>query len=81
MAKILPQPGISQIELYQGGSSHIEGVSNVVKLSSNENPFGPSETAIAVFGVALSIYIGTPRQIMRVYARRSPPNMIWIPSA
>ena len=25
MAKILPQPGISQIELYQGGSSHIEG--------------------------------------------------------
>ena len=46
MAKILPQPGISQIELYQGGSSHIEGVSNVVKLSSNENPFGPSDAVI-----------------------------------
>ena len=49
MAKILPQPGISQIELYQGGSSHIEGVSNVVKLSSNENPFGPSDAAIEAF--------------------------------
>ena len=49
MAKILPQPGISQIELYQCGSSHIEGVSNVVKLSSNENPFGPSDAAIEAF--------------------------------
>ena len=49
MAKILPQPGISQIALYQGGSSHIEGVSNVVKLSSNENPFGPSDAAIEAF--------------------------------
>lgn len=46
MAKIVPQPGISEIALYQGGASQIEGVQNVVKLSSNENPFGPSPKAI-----------------------------------
>lgn len=42
MTKITPQPGIMDIALYVGGKSHVEGVSNVVKLSSNENPFGPS---------------------------------------
>ena len=81
MAKILPQPGISQIELYQGGSSHIEGVSNVVKLSSNENPFGASDAAIEAFRRTSFELHRTPRQIMRAYARRSPQNMIWIPSA
>ncbi|MCL3881842.1 histidinol-phosphate transaminase [Marivita sp. GX14005] len=45
MTKITPQPGIMDIALYVAGSSHIDGVSNVVKLSSNENPFGPSPTA------------------------------------
>lgn len=46
MVKITPQPGILDIALYQGGASSVEGVSNVVKLSSNENPFGPSPKAI-----------------------------------
>ena len=46
MAKITPQPKIMEIALYQGGASHVEGVSNVIKLSSNENPFGPSPKAI-----------------------------------
>ena len=45
MTQILPQPGIMDIALYVGGKSHVEGVSNVVKLSSNENPFGPSPSA------------------------------------
>lgn len=45
MTKITPQPGIMQIALYQGGASSIEGIANVTKLSSNENPFGPSEAA------------------------------------
>jgi histidinol-phosphate aminotransferase len=49
MTKIMPQPGIMDIELYQGGASHVEGLSNVVKLSSNENPFGPSEAAKEAF--------------------------------
>lgn len=46
MSKITPQPGISDIDLYQGGASSVEGQSNVLKLSSNENPFGPSPKAI-----------------------------------
>ena len=45
MTKITPQPGILEIALYQGGASSVEGISNVTKLSSNENPFGPSEAA------------------------------------
>ncbi len=49
MNTIMPQPGILDIAPYVGGSSHVEGVSNVVKLSSNENPFGPSEAAKDAF--------------------------------
>ena len=45
MNEITPQPGIMDIALYTGGKSTVEGVSNVVKLSSNENPFGPSPAA------------------------------------
>ncbi|MBY6003844.1 histidinol-phosphate transaminase [Salipiger bermudensis] len=45
MAGIEPQPGIMEIALYEGGKSSVAGVSNVVKLSSNENPFGPSPAA------------------------------------
>jgi histidinol-phosphate aminotransferase len=45
MTKIEAQPGIMDIALYVGGKSHVEGVSNVIKLSSNENPFGPSPAA------------------------------------
>jgi histidinol-phosphate aminotransferase len=46
MIKITPQPGIMDIALYQGGQSHVAGVEHVIKLSSNENPFGPSPKAI-----------------------------------
>ncbi|MDO5621110.1 MAG: histidinol-phosphate transaminase [Paracoccus sp. (in: a-proteobacteria)] len=42
---IQPQPGIMEIALYQGGAAKVAGVDNVVKLSSNENPFGPSDKA------------------------------------
>lgn len=44
-AKIKPQPGILDIALYKGGDSSVEGISNVLKLSSNENPLGPSDAA------------------------------------
>jgi histidinol-phosphate aminotransferase len=46
---IRPQPGILDISLYEGGKSHVAGMSNPLKLSSNENPFGPSEKAREVF--------------------------------
>ncbi len=46
---ITPQPGIMDITLYQGGASEVAGVENVVKLSSNENPLGPSDAVIKAF--------------------------------
>ena len=45
MGRVTPQPGIMNISLYEGGDSKIEGANRVTKLSSNENPFGPSEAA------------------------------------
>ncbi len=45
MTRILPQPGILDIALYEGGASHLEGKANVLKLSSNENPLGAPESA------------------------------------
>ena len=49
MSDIKPQPGILEIAPYVGGASKIEGVTDVVKLSSNENPFGPSDKAVEAF--------------------------------
>ena len=46
---IRPQPGILDIALYEGGKAHVAGVANAVKLSSNENPFGPSGKAKEAF--------------------------------
>ncbi|MBX7249924.1 MAG: histidinol-phosphate transaminase [Caulobacteraceae bacterium] len=40
-----PKPGILTIAPYVGGKSKIEGVSEPIKLSSNENPLGCSEQA------------------------------------
>ena len=47
--EICPQPGIMDIALYEGGAAHVAGVANAVKLSSNENPFGPSDKAKEAF--------------------------------
>ena len=49
MNEIKPQPGIMDIAPYKGGSSHVEGVDEIIKLSSNENPLGPSPAAKAAF--------------------------------
>lgn len=49
---IHPKPGILDIALYVGGASHLDGQSSVLKLSSNENPFGPSEAAMQAFARA-----------------------------
>lgn len=46
---IRPQPGILDISLYEGGAGHVPGLANAVKLSSNENPFGPSDRAKEAF--------------------------------
>ncbi len=47
MTQIIPQPGILDIALYQGGASKLSGHAEPLKLSANENPFGPSPKAIA----------------------------------
>ncbi|WP_293576121.1 histidinol-phosphate transaminase [Phaeobacter sp.] len=54
MTHIAPQPGIMDIALYEGGAAHVKGVSNVTKLSSNENPLGPSPMAIDAMQAAVA---------------------------
>ncbi len=65
---ITPQPGIMDIALYQGGASTVEGVADVVKLSSNENPFGPSPRASDAFRQSageLHVYPSTQHERLR----------------
>ncbi|WP_415183390.1 histidinol-phosphate transaminase [Phaeovulum sp.] len=50
---IKPQPGIMDIALYEGGAAHVAGLTDAVKLSSNENPFGPSDRAKEAFSRAV----------------------------
>jgi histidinol-phosphate aminotransferase len=52
MGRIAPQPGIMEIALYEGGASHLPGRAEVLKLSSNENPAGPPESARAALVAA-----------------------------
>ena len=47
--QIRPQPGILDIALYEGGKASVAGATNVVKLSSNENPFSCSDRAKDAF--------------------------------
>lgn len=44
-----PKPGITDILPYTPGKSKADGATRVIKLSSNENPWGPSPKAIAAF--------------------------------
>lgn len=41
-----PQPGILEIAPYKGGAAQLDGHANILKLSSNENPFGPPPSAV-----------------------------------
>ena len=59
MVNIKPRPGIMKIDLYEGGASQLEGQVEAVKLSSNENPYGPSPKAVDAYfksGKALHRY-------------------------
>ncbi len=49
MTAIRPQPGILEIEPYIGGAATVDGVTEVVKLSSNENPYGPGDAALEAY--------------------------------
>ncbi|MGZ9811192.1 histidinol-phosphate transaminase [Pseudoroseicyclus sp. H15] len=63
-----PQPGLMEIALYQGGQSAIAGRSDVLKLSSNENPLGPppsAQQAIAAAAARAHIYPPTDHAALR----------------
>jgi histidinol-phosphate aminotransferase len=47
--KLHIQPGIMGVKPYVGGVSKIAGNANAIKLSSNENPLGPSPKALAAY--------------------------------
>ncbi|MBX9727034.1 MAG: histidinol-phosphate transaminase [Rickettsiales bacterium] len=44
-----PKADIMNISPYVGGKSKADGATRVIKLSSNENPWGPSPKAVAAF--------------------------------
>lgn len=52
MTRPVPQPGIMDIAPYQAGKSHVDGQVEVIKLSSNENPQGPSPKALEALHAA-----------------------------
>ena len=65
---VTPQPGIMDIALYQGGAASVEGVADVVKLSSNENLYGPSPRASDAFRQSageLHVYPSTQHERLR----------------
>ncbi|MEM7718971.1 MAG: histidinol-phosphate transaminase [Pseudomonadota bacterium] len=49
---ISPKPGVDRIELYVGGESHLAGRTDVLKLSSNENPHGFPKSASKALAAA-----------------------------
>lgn len=69
-ATIKPQPGILDISPYVSGDSALAGSTKnqVIKLSSNENPYGPSPLAKAAFRAAsetLQTYPSTDHTSLR----------------
>lgn len=49
MAGPTPHPWVNNLDVYVGGKSRAAGVERVIKLSSNESPFGPSPKALAAY--------------------------------
>jgi histidinol-phosphate aminotransferase len=50
--RVEPRPSIRSVEPYVGGESKLPGVNRVLKLSSNEGPFGPPPSAIEAMRAA-----------------------------
>ena len=48
---LTPRPGILEVAPYVGGEASISGVSQVMRLASNENPLGASPRAIGAYSV------------------------------
>lgn len=61
MTQLIPNPGIMDIALYQGGQSALAGHAHPLKLSSNENPLGPPRSAVeAMAGAASCAHLYPP---------------------
>ncbi|HLG87826.1 MAG TPA: histidinol-phosphate transaminase [Alphaproteobacteria bacterium] len=48
----VPQPGILEISPYVGGESKVQGIARPARLASNENPLGPSASAMKAYSAA-----------------------------
>ena len=53
MDKPVPNNFLNDLKPYKGGASSVNGVEKIFKLSSNENPFGPSESVINAYNEAI----------------------------
>ena len=53
MNKPIPNNFLNDLKPYKGGARSINGVDKIFKLSSNENPFGPSESVINAYNEAV----------------------------
>lgn len=75
----VPRDGILEIDLYVPGGSKAAPGKKLVKLSSNETPFGPSPKALAAFadvGKALELYPdGSATVLRRAIAERHGLDM------
>ncbi|WP_424927082.1 histidinol-phosphate transaminase [Amaricoccus tamworthensis] len=68
LTQIEPQPGIMEITPYKGGDAKLDGHEHVLKLSSNENPFGPSQKAVEAVqrsAPTLNLYPSTDHRDLR----------------
>ena len=50
--RVTPRPGVMEIAPYQVGGSHLAGAAKPIKLSANENPWGPSPKAVEAMRAA-----------------------------
>ena len=54
MKNPIPNSYLNDLEPYRGGKSKLSGIETIFKLSSNENPFGPSKLVIDAYNTAIN---------------------------
>ena len=78
----IPRQGILDIAPYVPGTSALPGAHSVIKLSSNETPFGPSPAAVEAYhAAAASLALYPDGSAQARCARHSPSFMVSIPTA
>ncbi len=64
-----PRPGVLDIAPYVPGTSALAGAHPVIKLSSNETPFGPSPRAVEAYLAGAAIAVALPGRLGAALAR------------